>query len=517
MRQFSMRDVPGFSFLFNRRTQKAIWLLLAAGFFILLIPCLPAVAAEDFDALYDEASFSYRQGNYQKALIIYKRANSFKKEADPECLYGIAQSYEKLGEFKSVHKICDQLMQISGENIGYKAKAWKLRGDAIYATAITNSKPDEAKLRESETAYREALKINPAMNQAHYQLAIALIRMNRINEGLRELQIFIKNADDGDAREARKIIEKPGRALENYAPDFSVVTLDGERVSSDELRGKIVLLDFWGIWCRPCLNEIPFLKELSRKTGKEKFVLLSVDVRDEEAQWRSFVQGNEMNWMQAQDKNSQIQRAFSIRYYPSYILIDHDGIIRYQGKGAGTKTEKDINVALKKALKTAEQSGPANLSVSPAPPDLHSSQATAEDDSMSVASPALRDAKLFAVRIPKPRLNSKNIKTVLSPGARIQSYMLQVQNWASFPEELFEPASDLPPCSQDRIASSRLEMTVLNEEDKVLMTTCGMTKPESLQAFPLTISGRSGVERVRVQMKDRLTGDTVQSAPLRLW
>jgi thiol-disulfide isomerase/thioredoxin len=512
-----MKDVSGFSCLCNRKQKWAVLHLLAAALVILLIPCLPAIAAEDFDALYDQASLSYRQGDYERALRSYKRANSLKQEADLECLWGIAQSYEKLGALKNVYKIFDQLVQISGENIGYKAKAWKLRGDALYAAAIVNTKPDEAKLRESETAYREALKINPMLNQAHYQLAIALIRMNRINEGLRELQIFIRNADDGDIRKARKIIENPRWALENYAPDFSVVTLDGKSIASDELRGKIVLLDFWGIWCRPCLNAIPFLSELAKKNSKEKFVLLSVDVQDEEAQWRSFIKRNEMSWMQAQDPNSQITRVFQIRYYPSYILIDPDGIIRYQGKGAGSWTESEINGAIKKALKAAEQLKPTDWIVSPVNPDVNSSQATAEDDSINVAATAMRDSKLFAIRIPKPKLNSKNIKTVLSSGDRTQSYMLQVQNWASFPDELFELARGLPPCNRDGNGSTRLEISVLNEEDQVLSTTCGMTKSESLQAIPITISGRSKIERVRVQLKDRLTGNTVQSAPLRLW
>jgi thiol-disulfide isomerase/thioredoxin len=495
MRQFSMR--------------------LAAQILILLIPYLSAIAAEDFDALYDEASLRYRLGDYENALKSYKRANSLKKEADWECLCGMAQSYGKLGEFKSVYKIWDQLMQTSGGNICYKAKAWKLRGDALYEAAVA-SKPDEAKLRESETAYREALKINPMLNQAHYQLAIALIRMNRIDEGLRELQIFIQNAEEGDARKARKIIENPRRVLEKYAPDFSIVTPDGEHISSDELRGKVVLLDFWGIWCKPCLTEIPFLTELSRKYSDDKFVLLSVDVDDKEAQWRSFIKGNQMNWMHTQDIYFQIQRAFSIRYFPSYILIDHNGVVRYQGKGAGYPTEKEINVALKKALKAAEQSIPADLSVSRERPDA-TPQAIAANDSLRAAPQAFRDPNLFAVRIPKPKLTANSTKTVLTSSTRNQSYMLRVQNWASFPDELFEAASDLPPCNQERTASTRLEITVWNEDDQVLSTTCGMTKAESLQAIPLTISGRSRIERVRVQMKDRLTGNAVQSAPLRLW
>jgi thiol-disulfide isomerase/thioredoxin len=498
----------------------------AAVLFTLFIPCLPAAAAEDFDTLYDEASLNYRQGYYDKALKLYKKANSLKEDANLECLLGIAQTYEKIGAVKNVQKICDQLIQISGNNIGYQAKAWKLRGDALHAAAILSAKPDETKLQESEAAYRQALKINPRLNQAHYELAVALIRLNRLEEALRELRLYIKNADDEGSEKARKIIENPRRALANFAPDFSIVTSDGEYIASDELRGKVVLMDFWGTWCKPCLNEIPFLSDLAKKNSKEKFVLLSVDVRDEEAQWRNFIENNDMKWTHAQDKNSQIQRAFRINAFPSYILIDHEGIIRYQGKGSGTMTETDVSGAIKKALKAAAQprSGTVELSAAnSAPLDPKLLEEPASDISPADVGSGLQDAKLYAVRIPKPTLISKQMKAAPTPaGMRMKAYTLQVKNWASFPDELFESSKELPPCNasvvyQNKTVSTRLEITVLNEEEQVLSTACTMTKPELLQNIIFTMPDRSKIEKVHIQIKDRLTGNSVQSAPLALW
>jgi thiol-disulfide isomerase/thioredoxin len=501
-------------------------LFMPAVLFTLFIPCLPAAAAEDFDTIYDIASLNYRQGKYEEALTNFKKANSLKESANLECLLGLAQTYGKLGAVKNVQKICDQLIQISGDNIGYKAKAWKLRGDALYSSALLNSKPDEIKLQESEAAYREALKINPRLNQAHYELAIALIRLNRIEEALRELRAYRKNADDEGGEKARKIIENPRRALANFAPDFSIVTSDGEYISSDELRGKVVLMDFWGTWCRPCLNEIPFLSELVKKYSKEQFVLVSVDVRDEEAQWRKFIESNEMKWTHAQDKNSQIQRTFQINVFPSYILIDHEGIIRYQGKGSGTMTETDVSGAIKKALKAAAQPKREAVELN-ASNSLQSDPKLLEEPAADIlpvdGGSGLRDVKLYAVRIPKPVLNSKKMKAAPTPaGTRMQAYTLQVKNWASFPDELFEPSSELPPCNvnvayQDKTVSTRLEATILNEEEQVLSTTCNMTKPELLQNIFFMMPDRSKIEKVHIQIKDRLTGNSVQSDPLALW
>jgi thiol-disulfide isomerase/thioredoxin len=532
-----MRKLTRFSCLGNREQSQisrrssylskwTILFMLAAVLFTPFIPCSPAAAAEDFDTLYDKASLDYRQGKYEEALTYFKKANSLKENANLECLLGLAQTYGKLGAVKNVQKICDQLIQISGDNIGYKSKAWRLRGDALYSAALLNSKPDGIKLQESEAAYREALKINPRQNQAHYELAVALIRLNRIEEALRELRVYIKNADDESGEKARKIIKDPRRALANFAPDFSIVTSDGEYIASDELRGKVVLMDFWGTWCKPCLAEIPFLSELVKKYSKEKFALISVDVRDEEAQWRNFIENNDMKWTHAQDKNSQIQRTFQINVFPSYILIDHEGIIRYQGKGSGTVTETDVIAAIKKALKAAAQPKPETMELSAAnspQPDPKLLEEPASDIPPADGGSGLPDAKLYAVRIPKPVLNSKKMKAVPTPaGTRMQAYTLQVKNWASFPDELFESSKEFPPCNtnvvyQGKAVSARLEVKVLNEEAQVLLTTCSVTKPELLQEVFFTMPDRSKIERVRIQLKDRLTGNSVQSDPLVLW
>jgi thiol-disulfide isomerase/thioredoxin len=338
-------------------------LMVAFCSFAFITPWLPAAEPDDFDTIYKNASANFSRGKYEQALKFYKEANSLKENANLECLWGIAQTYGKLGATKDVLRTCDQLIQVSGEDLSYKAKTLRLKGNALFAMALlSTAKQDDKKLEEAVSAFKEALKFNPGLNQTHYDLGITLIRLNKIDDGLAELRAFVKVADKAEAEAAKKIIDNPRRVVEKYAPEFSVLTSDGSYLESDQLRGKVVLLDFWGTWCTPCLYAIPFLSDLAKKYGKEEFVLLSIAVNDDEDKWRDFIEKNKMIWMQTYDKSSKMKSTFQINSFPSYILIDHEGIVRYQGKGVGGSTENEVISAIKKAMKAAKSQPKATQS-----------------------------------------------------------------------------------------------------------------------------------------------------------
>jgi len=512
---------------------------IAVTLAIAVLPSKAGSAEEEFDSVFDKASLNYRQGKYEEALKLYKKANDLKDNANPECLWGMAQTFNKLGAHKNTLQTCDRLIQVSGGDIGFLAKAWNLRGNTLSAAATEiPGRLDQTKLREAEAAYREVLKLSSSLNMAHYNLGVALIRLKRINEGLGELRVYVESADEEDvAEKARKIIENPRRAVEDFAPDFSIVTSEGEYQSSDELRGKVLLIDFWGVWCKPCLNAIPYLSQLAKKYSRDAFILISVDVNDEEAKWREFIAQNKMNWTHARDSNSKIQRSFQINAFPTYVLIDHEGIVRYRGKGAGLRTEGEISDAVKRALKAAaasperprpspSESSPI-LSTEPTQTlrqDSTNIAPTLNASAADIAQPQAEIKKAYVLRIPKPVITL----TVANPpntvaGLKDQNnfYTLQLRNWASMPDELFTPSKDLQPCSTGFLPptssrSTRFEMIVWSEQGQVLRSFCNPPRPEVLQNLFLVIGNQVKPAKIYVTIKDRLTGYSVQSDLLAL-
>src|SRR5262249_18632423 len=155
-------------------------------------------------------------------------------------------------------------------------------------------------------------------------------------DGAGELKEYVRLAPDAyNAADARKMIDNPRRAREPFAPDFSLTTSEGQNMSLDELKGKVVLLDFWGTWCPPCVESVPTLRELNKRLAKEtSFVMISVSSDGQEEKWKDFIVKERMIWPQYLDRDRNVIRAFHVSVYPTYVLLDPEGVIRFRVTGS---------------------------------------------------------------------------------------------------------------------------------------------------------------------------------------
>lgn len=110
-------------------------------------------------------------------------------------------------------------------------------------------------------------------------------------------------------------------------PDFAFTDVDGVERHLSDYRGKVVLLDFWGIWCKPCVAEVPHLVDTYERFRDRGFEIVGVNYRDDEETLRSFLDDNGMSWMQTREGRgaNPIHELYSIRAWPSYYLIDESG------------------------------------------------------------------------------------------------------------------------------------------------------------------------------------------------
>jgi len=126
----------------------------------------------------------------------------------------------------------------------------------------------------------------------------------------------------------------PPPKIGDPAPAFTLQTLDGKTVSSESLKGKTVLIDFWATWCGPCRQALPEIKSLSKKNAGQSLVVISVSVDDNKAALEDFVHKNGMDWLQAWDPQGKVTNGvFGISDFPNYVLIDAKGRVAYRQKG----------------------------------------------------------------------------------------------------------------------------------------------------------------------------------------
>jgi peroxiredoxin/Flp pilus assembly protein TadD len=329
---------------------------------VLFLDAQPYRIAQAQDDAYEQELLKgkdlLRRRNYEDALKSFKRANEMRGKKSAECYDLMSDAYFALEAYKNVIESADKVIEFAAGDKSRLANAYNNKGLALQILA---ERKDEKKLQASEAAFRQALALEGASPVIRYNLGVTLLQLNRDPEGVAEIKEYIKLQPTGMYVEtARKMAENPRRARENYAPDFSFTSSEGEHITLDDLRGKVVVLDFWGTWCPPCVDSVPSLRNLHKKFAKDgSFVLIGISSDGDEAVWREFTSKHKMIWPQYLDRDRRIQRVYRVRAFPTYIVIDHEGIVRFQSVGTSWERSADLHQAIQKYMKIVAKSAEA--------------------------------------------------------------------------------------------------------------------------------------------------------------
>jgi len=125
--------------------------------------------------------------------------------------------------------------------------------------------------------------------------------------------------------------------------NFSGTDLDGNFWSSANLRGKVVVLNFWATWCAPCLAELPTLQTLAQISDPEHISVITVNVRQLKPQIQRFVSATGLELPIILDTKGEITNNFNVRIYPTTILIDTQGLARWKIEGDVDWTSQQAN------------------------------------------------------------------------------------------------------------------------------------------------------------------------------
>jgi cytochrome c biogenesis protein CcmG/thiol:disulfide interchange protein DsbE len=129
------------------------------------------------------------------------------------------------------------------------------------------------------------------------------------------------------AEQAKPAMTAASQAL---APDFTLATPDGATVRLADLRGKVVLLNFWATWCPPCKAEMPDLDVLQRTYGESQgLVVLGINLQEGAGTVASFVQERNLGFPVLLDTDGSVTSdLYQVRPLPTSFIIDRQGYIR---------------------------------------------------------------------------------------------------------------------------------------------------------------------------------------------
>lgn len=142
---------------------------------------------------------------------------------------------------------------------------------------------------------------------------------------------------------------------------LSLTALDGRTVDFGELRGEVVLLDFWATWCKPCREATPHLARLHRRMEGKPFVLVGVSADQDRAALEAFLAEEEIPWPQIWDGDHRVTEAFGVDSFPSYIVLDHEGrpVSKLTGWGDqhGLMLDREVARHMGRAQRAAKKAG----------------------------------------------------------------------------------------------------------------------------------------------------------------
>ncbi len=134
------------------------------------------------------------------------------------------------------------------------------------------------------------------------------------------------------------------------APDFSLKDLNGNVVKLSDYKGKIVILNFWAVWCKYCKQEMPDLNELNKELEKDnEAVILAVDSQESPDTVKNYLASNKINLKVLLDQDGSITQMYGISGFPTTFIINKDGTLyTYIPQATNKETLTDILNKIKK-------------------------------------------------------------------------------------------------------------------------------------------------------------------------
>lgn len=127
-----------------------------------------------------------------------------------------------------------------------------------------------------------------------------------------------------------------GAAKGNRAPDFTLETVEGRRLSLSEYRGSVVLVNLWATWCLPCREELPALEAAYRAHKDEGLVVLGVNIRQSRQEVLPLVQEFGLTYPILLDETGTVMNAYRVRGLPTSFILDREGVIQVRHLGSLT-------------------------------------------------------------------------------------------------------------------------------------------------------------------------------------
>ena len=119
------------------------------------------------------------------------------------------------------------------------------------------------------------------------------------------------------------------------APRFSAMTTTGEKFTNDSIKGKVALFEFWTTWCGYCADEAGFVDKIGKELAPKGLILLAIDVGESKKTVKKYLEQHPRDCKIVLMEDTNLAAMYQATSYPIYVVIDRDGFIAGNQRGAG--------------------------------------------------------------------------------------------------------------------------------------------------------------------------------------
>ena len=135
------------------------------------------------------------------------------------------------------------------------------------------------------------------------------------------------------------------------APDFEIETIDGETFTLAEHKGKVVVLDFWATWCKPCVKALPIIQKVTSGFADQGVVFVAVDLQEPNEKVEAFMTKNGHSFTVGMDRKGAVAKLFKVGPIPQTVLIGKDGTVERVHIGLLPNLEQQLTEELETLIR----------------------------------------------------------------------------------------------------------------------------------------------------------------------
>ena len=135
------------------------------------------------------------------------------------------------------------------------------------------------------------------------------------------------------------------------APDFTLKNRSGENLRLQDLRGEVIMLNFWASWCGPCRQEMPHMDDIDKEFRDYGFRVLAVNVDQRREDAEEFLEGMPVEFAILWDHGSEVSERYDVQAMPTTVMIDRNGKARYVHHGYQPGYEDEYRAQIRELIR----------------------------------------------------------------------------------------------------------------------------------------------------------------------